>query len=100
MAIKHFDSNFFGEIISGMSAACEGIEMQQLLTAATQIYLAGSSVMETARQGVWKEEKSDSKAYRCKKIVECPFCGTRRGVFIGDNIDYCSGCGAKMEIKE
>lgn len=100
MAIKHFDSNFFGEIISGMSAACEGIEMQQLLTAATQIYLAGSSVMETARQGVWKEEESDLKAYRFKKIVECPFCGTRRGVFIGDNIDYCSGCGAKMEIKE
>ena len=99
MAIKHFDSNFFGEIINGMSSVCEGIEVQQLLAAATQIYLAGNTVIETARQGVWKEEAIDSKAYKCKKIVECPFCGTRRGVFMGDTIDYCAGCGSKMEIK-
>jgi hypothetical protein len=98
MAIKHFDSNFFNEIISGMSAACKGIEVQQLLGAATQIYLASSNAMETVKQGTWKEELAEPKEYKCRKVVECPFCGTRRGVFMGDTIDYCGGCGSKMEI--
>ena len=99
MAIKHFDSNFFSEIIIGMSAACDGIEVQQLLSAATQIYLASSSVMEAVKEGVWKEETSIDKTYKCRKIVECPFCGTRRGVFMGDTIDYCAGCGSRMVSK-
>lgn len=101
MAIKHFDSNFFNEIITGMKGACEGIEMQQLLDAATKIYLAGSSIMNevTVKEGSWREESANDKMYKCRKIVECPFCGTRRGVFMGDVIDYCNGCGSKMMSK-
>lgn len=100
MAIKHFDSNFFSEIIKGMSAACDGIEVQQLLTAATQIYLANSSFTAEVKEGIWREEAINDKSYKCKKVVECPFCGTRRGVFIGDTIDYCSGCGALMRSSQ
>lgn len=99
MAIKHFDSNFFNEIITGMSDACKGIEVQQLLGAATQIYLASSSMMDAVREGTWREEVTADKSYKCRKIVECPFCGTRRGVFMGDVIDYCAGCGSKMVTK-
>lgn len=98
MAIKHFDSEFFSEIINGMSQTCEGLEVQQLLAAATQIYLA-SNTQEPIREGKWKEEPGTEKSYKPNKIVECPFCKTRRAVFICDVIDYCNGCGAKMVTK-
>ena len=100
MAMKHFDTDFFGEIITGMKQTCEGLEVQQLLQAATSIYLAGNSAIEAVKEGSWKVEAGGEKTYRCKKIVECPFCGTRRGVFMGDTIDYCAGCGARMVEKK
>lgn len=97
--MKHFDTIFFNEIIKGMSEACEGLEVQQLLSAATSIYLAGTQEVETVREGSWVEETGCDKAYKPKKIVTCPFCSTRRAVFIGDTIDYCNGCGARMVTK-
>lgn len=100
MAIKHFDTDFFSEIIQGMSQSCEGLAVQQLLNAATQIYLAESSCASAeVKEGTWKEEAADGKSYVIKKIVECPFCHTRRGVFMGDTIDYCNGCGSKMVMR-
>jgi hypothetical protein len=98
MAIKHFDSEFFSEIIHGMSQTCEGLEVQQLLAAATQIYLANND-KEPIREGRWNELPGSDQAYSPRKIVECPFCKTKRAVFMCDVIDYCNGCGAKMVTK-
>lgn len=99
MTMKHFDTDFFAEIINGMTKTCEGLEVQQLLSAATKIYLAGNEAMKVVKEGSWLEENCGDKAYKPKKIVVCPFCSTRRAVFLGDTIDYCGGCGAKMETK-
>lgn len=70
MAIKHFDSNFFNEIITGMRGACDGIEMQQLLDAATKIYLAGSSIMNevTVKEGSWREDQLTTKCTNAKRL--------------------------------
>lgn len=79
--ITKFDSNFFSEIITGMSEACDGVEVQQLLTAATQIYLAGHKAeMENPR-----------------KEGECPFCSKKSVVFAADRLDFCAGCGARLK---
>ena len=96
MTMKHFDTDFFSEIIAGMKMACGSLEVQQLLTAATQIYLASES-NSAVKEGSWKTIGVNNESYKCRKIVECPFCGTKRGVFMGDTIDYCAGCGAKLK---
>lgn len=97
--MKHFDTEYFSEIITGMTKACNGIELQQIIAAATQIYLADGAELESVKVGQWKVEQATQKSYVCRKVVECTLCGTRRGVFMGDTIDYCCGCGARMEQK-
>lgn len=97
--ITKFDSNFFSEIITGMSEACDGVEVQQLLTAATQIYLAGHKAeMEIPRkEGEWKKIVSEERTVRIYKMVECPFCSKKSVVFAADRLDYCAGCGARLK---
>ena len=99
MTMRHFDTDFFAEIINGMISTCDGLEVQQLLNAATKIYLAGADVVNSVREGNWIEENCGDKAYKPKKIVTCPFCSTKRAVFVGDTIDYCNGCGARLANK-
>lgn len=99
MTMKHFDTDFFTEIINGMKAACGSLEVQQLLSAATSIYLASGQIEREVKEGQWKIEGGDGRSYQVRKIVECPFCKTRRAVFMGDTLKYCNGCGAKMEMK-
>lgn len=99
MTMKHFDTDFFTEIITGMKAACGSLEVQQLLSAATKIYLAGNEAVQAVKEGSWLEENCGDKAYKPKKIVTCPFCSTSRAVFVGDTIDFCGGCGARMANK-
>lgn len=98
MAIKHFDSEFFSEIINGMSQTCEGLEVQQLLNAATQIYLA-NNISEPRKEGTWKQITPEERTYTVRKMVECPFCERRSVLFIADRLDYCPGCGARMVTK-
>lgn len=97
MAVKHFNTQFFSEIIKGMSATCEGIEVQQLLAAATQIYLADQG--ESRNEGTWKLVASSNKPIDRYTVFECPFCKKNNIRLIADRLDYCNGCGAKMETK-
>lgn len=96
--MKHFDSNFFAEIIKGMSETCEGLEVQQLLSAATQIYLADGHE-DDRKEGEWKKIATATEMVRIYKMVQCPFCDRKSVVFCGDRLDYCAGCGAKMVTK-
>ena len=63
MTMKHFDTDFFAEIINGMTKTCEGLEVQQLLSAATKIYLAGNEAMKAVKEcicaswRVWLERR-------------------------------------------
>lgn len=97
MAIKHFNSEFFSEIIKGMMGTCKGIEVQQILAAATQVYLAGSAQEDTRQEGVWKKIASSGQPITRYSLFECPFCKKANIRLIADKLDYCSGCGAKME---
>ena len=93
--MRHFDQVLFNEILRGLRSVCKGANIQTLLSAATEIYLRSSE--EPTKEGEWIEEKAPDARVKALKIVECPFCRTRRAVFVADKTDYCSGCGARLK---
>ena len=94
--MKHFNNTLFNEIITGMQETCKGVQLQQLLKAATEIYLA--SDQDETKEGEWQIERVE-RTIRIYKIAICPFCGKESVLFVADTLDYCSGCGAKLVIK-
>lgn len=94
--MKHFNNTLFNEIITGMKESCEGVQLQQLLKAATDIYLASNS--NEVLEGEWEIEHVE-RTIKIYKMATCPFCQKKSVMFVADNLDYCSGCGAKLVIK-
>lgn len=94
--MKHFNNILFSEIIKGMQESCEGVQLQQLLNAATEIYLASNS--NEVQEGEWKVEHVD-RTVRVYKLGTCPFCDKKSVMFMADRLDYCSGCGARLMLK-
>lgn len=95
--MRHFDQVLFNEILRGLRSVCKGANIQTLLSAATEIYLR--SYDEGPKEGEWIEKKAPEDRFKAVKIVECPFCRTKRTVFMADVTDYCSGCGARLKYK-
>lgn len=95
--MRHFDTLLFNEILKGLRSVCKGANTQTLLNAATEIYLR--SVDVGPKEGIWIVEAKKTEMVRYSKIVECPFCKGRRAAFVADTLNYCPGCGAKLEMK-
>lgn len=95
--MRHFNTELFNEILRGLKTVCKGANTQTVLSAATEIYLA--SVNEGPQEGIWKVEIQEASMVRYSKIVECPFCRGRRAAFVADTLNFCPGCGAKLEFK-
>lgn len=95
--MRHFNTVLFNEILKGLRSVCKGANSQTLLNAATEIYLR--SVDEGPQEGIWKVEIIESRMVRFSKIVECPFCRERRAAFVADALNFCPGCGAKLEFR-
>lgn len=95
--MRHFNTVLFNEILKGLRSVCKGANSQTLLNAATEIYLR--SVDEGPKEGIWIVESKKAEMVRYSKIVECPFCKERRAAFVADTLNFCPGCGAKLEFK-
>lgn len=94
--MKHFNNELFREILEGMKETCGADNIEQLLAAAAQIYIA-SDKAEEEKSGEWIVYAVTPEMYKVSRMVKCPFCGEQRAWFIGDSIDYCPKCKARLK---
>lgn len=96
--MKRFKKDLFNEILGGLKEVCgDAAALQQLLSAATEIYIASES--DEVKEGKWIITTEMEHMVKCSRVAECPFCKTRRAIFVADTLNFCNGCGARLARK-
>lgn len=97
----HFQTVFFKEILDGLVESFAGltIEANQLIAAATEIYINQANNANNAAVEKMEEETeffqhpNSEKLVKSFGVIECKKCGHKMGKFIAMDLNYCPGCG-------
>lgn len=100
MSQEHFQTELFHEIIQGIATSCESylLEGKEMIDAAAKIYLAmqQKEVTKAVDETKLFTEVFEQKTFRYSRMATCKKCGYKFIRFVADGIEYCSGCGRKI----